>query len=83
MFKKLKDKIAEEVKQSPSRIHQLAQAASSLTQVFNFINLLTYLFLSLVNNSSVNTKKWFFKRRHSLFSHIFYFLIFLTFTARC
>lgn len=27
MFKKLKDKIAEEVKSSPSRIQQLAQAA--------------------------------------------------------
>lgn len=32
MFKKLKDKIAEEVKSSPSRIQQLAQVAQVIKQ---------------------------------------------------
>jgi hypothetical protein len=41
MFKKLKDKLAEEVKQSPQRFQQMAQAA----QVF-FQNLLTFFFQS-------------------------------------
>lgn len=32
MFKKLKDKIAEEVKSSPSRIQQLAQVAQVISE---------------------------------------------------
>lgn len=50
MFKKLKDKLAEEVKSSPQRIQQFAQAAQVLIIFFdcsNFANIirkdLTYI----------------------------------------
>lgn len=45
MFKKLKSKIAEEVKSSPSRIQQFAQA----TQVNNCVTFFIYFFLLYVD----------------------------------
>lgn len=59
MFKKLKDKIAEEVKSSPSRIQQLAQVAQVIKDL-NSSELLVWnieIFENLPSNWTVSNQK--------------------------